>query len=73
MQNVGKRLSHKEKKPVFCWDTPHIFLVGSFVRRGAEENKTLLDPQIVWQKKNHQKIFCTPCYNGFASKFLQKM
>ena len=57
MQNVGKRISNKEKKHIFCWDTSHIFLIGGFVRRGAEEKKSSLDSQIVWKKITTKKYF----------------
>ena len=69
MQNVGKCISHKENKRIFRWDTSLMFLIGGFVRRGAEEKKTSLDYQIVWQKKTTKKIFALPATTDSHATF----
>ena len=54
-QNVGKRLSHKEKKRILSLDTLHESIDSGSVVRGWLEKKTSLEPQIVGRKKMSKK------------------
>ena len=57
MQNVGKRISHKEKKRILSLDTIHESIDSGSGRRGGKEKKAPIDSQNMSLTRNTEKKF----------------
>ena len=55
MQNVGKRISHKEKKRILSLDTIHESIDSGSGRRGGKEKKAPIDSQNMSLTRNTEK------------------
>ena len=55
MQNVGKRISHKEKKPILSLDSIHESIDSGSGRRGGKEKKAPIDSQNMSLTRNTEK------------------
>ena len=55
MQNVGKRLSHKEKKRILSLDTIHESIDSSSGASGGKEKKAPIDGQNMSLTRNTEK------------------
>ena len=57
MQNVGKRISHKEKKTILSLDSIHESIDSGSGRRGGKEKKAPIDSQTMsLTRKTEKKI-----------------